>query len=409
MATERPRLEVADVVRVHGQDYRSAHTPSVAQEHVLKNIVRCRTAVLGGHVDACKKGCGFSRISYNSCRDRHCPKCQSRQQTEWVTKRLERILPVPYFHVVFTIPDALNPLALRNKKVIYSILFKAASQTLIQLGRDPKRLNVDLGVTAVLHTWGQNLLFHPHLHCIVTGGGLSLNGKRWVLGRERYLLPIKVLGKLFRGKFMALLERAYKEGEFDFKGSTADLADPMIWARLSDGLYNKNWVVYAKPPFGGPTQVFRYLGRYTHRVAISNSRIQSIANGRVRFSMKNYKDGAKNKTMSLAGAEFLRRFLLHVLPKGFVRIRHYGLCASRNVNTKLLTAKRLLEPELTVNSDDSQEVQDDTQPWWERFREMTGVDVMACPCCGGRLERRPAMTADLVAAKAEARAPPRLS
>jgi hypothetical protein len=407
MATERPRLEVADVVRAHGQDYRCAHTPSVAQERVLNNIVRCRTAALGGHVDVCKESCGFSRISYNSCRDRHCPKCQGRQRAEWVTKRLERILPVPYFHVVFTIPDSLNPLALRNKKVVYGILFKAASKTLTQLGRDPSRLNADLGVTAVLHTWGQNLLLHPHLHCVVTGGGLSRNGTRWVTGHERYLLPVKVMGKLFRGKFLALLEKARDDGELSFKGSTADLADPVAWAQFRDGLYKKSWVVYAKPPFGGAEQVFRYLGRYTHRVAISNHRILSIKDGRVHFTVKDYKDGAKKKTMSLSGAEFLRRFLLHVLPKGFVRIRHYGLCASRNVNTKLMTAKRLLEPDAVAEQDTSQKADSEKQPWWERFLELTGVDVMACPCCGGRLERRLAMTTELVAAEASARAPPR--
>lgn len=379
----------------------------MAQERVLNNIVRCRTAALGGHVDTCADRCGFSRISYNSCRDRHCPKCQSRQRAEWVTKRLERILPVPYFHVVFTIPDGLNPLALRNKRALYSILFKAASKTLTQLGRDPKRLNADLGVTAVLHTWGQNLLLHPHLHCVVTGGGLSRDGSRWVKGRERYLLPVKVLGKLFRGKFMALLQKARDEGDLDFNGSTADLSDPSVWARFRDGLYKKSWVVYAKPPFRGAEQVFRYLGRYTHRVAISNHRIKAIKDGRVRFTVKDYKDGAKKKTMSLMGEEFLRRFLLHVLPKGFVRIRHYGLCASRNVNTKLMTAKRLLEPESVVEADDRAEDEGEKQPWWERFRELTGVDVMACPCCGGRLERRQAMTTELVAAQASARAPPK--
>lgn len=407
MGTERPRFEVADVVRAYGQDYRCAHAPSAAQERVLNNIVRCRTAALGGHVDACKEPCGFSRISYNSCRDRHCPKCQGRQRAEWVTKRLERILPVPYFHVVFTIPDSLNPLALRNKKVVYSILFKAASQTLLQLGRDPKRLEADLGVTAVLHTWGQNLLLHPHLHCVVTGGGLSRNGTRWFQGRARYLLPVKVLGKLFCGKFLALLEKARDDGELSFKGSTAELANPAAWARLRDGLYKKSWVVYAKPPFGGAEQVFRYLGRYTHRVAISNHRILSIKEGRVHFTVKDYKDGAKKKTMSLSGAEFLRRFLLHVLPKGFVRIRHYGLCASRNVNTKLMRAKRLLEPDAVAEQDTSHKADGEKQPWWERFLELSGVDVMACPCCGGRLERRLAMTTELVAAEAAARAPPR--
>jgi len=408
MGTERPRVEVADVVRAYGQDYRCAHTPSASQERVLNNIVRCRTAALGGHVDACGESCGFTRVSYNSCRDRHCPKCQGRQRAEWVTKRLERILPVPYFHVVFTIPGGLNPLALRNKRVVYGILFKAASQTLLQLGRDPKRLNAQLGVTAVLHTWGQNLLLHPHLHCVVTGGGLSQDGTRWVKGRERYLLPVKVMGKLFRGKFLATLQRAYDDGELSLKGSTAELANPIAWAKLRDSLYKKSWVVYAKPPFGGAEQVFRYLGRYTHRVAISNHRLRSIKDGRVVFSVKDYKDGAKKKAMSLAGVEFLRRFLLHVLPKGFVRIRHYGLCASRNVTTKLVRARCLLEPGAALTRTSRADATEDEKPsWWERFFELTGVDVMGCPCCGGRLERRVALVSELLAAEAAARAPPR--
>ncbi len=376
---------------------------------MLNNIVRCRTAALGGHVDACGEQCGFSRVSYNSCRDRHCPKCLTPQSVKWVTGRLLRILPVPYFHVVFTIPDILYPLVLRNKKVLYDILFKAASQSLIELSRDPKRLNADIAMTAVLHTWGQNLLLHPHLHCVVAAGGLSRDGTRWVKGNERYLLPVKVLGKLFRGKFLAMLQQARDDGELDFNGSTADLADPAVWARLRDGLYSKSWVVYAKPPFGGPEQVFRYLGRYTHRVAISNHRIQNIADGRVIFSIKDYKDSAKNKTMSLAGGEFLRRFLLHVLPKGFVRIRHYGLYASRNVNTKLATAMRLLKPDAVAKpkTETDEKTDEENQPWWERFFDMTGVDIMACPSCGGRLVRRSATTAELITGETQARAPPR--
>ncbi len=407
MAMERPHFEVADVVRAHADSYRSAHLPSAAQERVLNNIAHCRTAVLGGHVDACADGCGFMRISYNSCRDRHCPKCQAPQRAEWITKRLERLLPVPYFHVVFTIPDDINPLALRNKAVVYKILFDTASTTLIELTRDPKRLGADIGVTAVLHTWGQNLLLHPHLHCVVTAGGLSLDGSRWVVGRERYLLPVKVMRKLFRGKFMAKLQQAYDDGELELKGSTAQLEDPVAWHTLRDRLYRKNWVVYAKPPFGGARQVFRYLGRYTHRVAISNHRIIDIADGRVSFSVKDYKDDARKKTMTLDAVEFLRRFLLHVLPRGFVRIRHYGLCASRNVNTKLVTAQQLLQPDAPAAQPQADEEPAEAIPWWERFRAMTGVDPMACPCCGGRLLRRPALSEELQGpADKPARSPP---
>lgn len=395
MTGERPRFEVADVLCAHQDDYRRAHRPSAAQERVMNNIAACRTATLGAHVDECGGGCGFARISYNSCRDRHCPKCQGLERAAWLSRRLERLLPVPYFHVVFTIPHELNPLALRNKAVVYKILFEAASKTLLELARDPKRLGADIGVTAVLHTWGQNLLLHPHLHCVVTGGGLSPNGSRWLAGRARYFLPVRVLGKLFRGKFLALLERAWKNGELELDGSTAELADPFAWAQLRDQLYRKHWVVYAKPPFGDAEQVFRYLGRYTHRVAIANHRIVSIRGGRVSFTIKDYKDGARKKTMTLEAVEFLRRFLLHVLPKRFVRIRHYGLCASRNVNTKLATARRLLEPDPPAESSPCAAPATEPSSWWERFRDHTGIDVMACPGCGARLVRRLARADEL--------------
>lgn len=383
MPSERPRFEVADVVLAYGEDYRRAHAPSAAQRCVLRNIAACRTAALGGHVDTCGSGCGFTRISYNSCRDRHCPKCQGPRRAEWLAQRLERLLPVPYFHVVFTIPDTLNPLALRNKAVVYRILFDAAAATLLELTRDPKRLGADIGVTALLHTWGQNLLLHPHVHCVVTGGGLSTDGARWVPGRERYLLPVRVLGKLFRGKFLARLERAYRDGDLHLAGSTAELADPVAWVALRDRLYRKAWIVYAKPPFGGAEQVFRYLGRYTHRVAISNHRIVHVGDGKVTFTLKDYSDDARTRTMTLDAVEFLRRFLLHVLPKGFVRIRHYGLHASRNVNTKLAAARKHLGVPEPANNDATSE----PTAWWERFLENTGIDVMACPCCGGRLVR----------------------
>jgi hypothetical protein len=379
----RPRFEVADVVRAHADDYRRAHHPSAAQEAVLKHIADCRTAALGGHLEECDS-CGHQRISYNSCRDRHCPKCQNTARAEWITERLERLLPVPYFHVVFTIPDELNPLALRNKKALFDILFAAASQSLLTIARDEKHLGAQVGFTMVLHTWGQNLLFHPHVHCVVTGGGLSSDATRWIAARERYLLPVKVLGKLYRGKLLAAIDQAYQDGKLDLAGSTAELADPEAWRRFKDGLYKKDWVVYAKPPFGGTEQVFNYLGRYTHRIAISNHRIVNFADGMVTFSWKDYADGCQKKLMTLDAVEFLRRFLLHVLPHGYVRIRHYGLSASANVNTKLVIARRLLEPDAKPPKVEPTEA----KPWWERFREQTGVDVMACPCCStGRMHR----------------------
>jgi len=284
--------------------------------------------------------------------------------------------------VVFTIPNDLNPLALRNKKAIFKILFDSASKTLLELARDDKRLGATIGITAVLHTWGQNLLFHPHIHCIVTSGGLSPDEEKWLPGRERYLLPVGVIGKLFRCKFLHALHRSYKSAELSLAGSTADLADPMVWNGFKDQLYRKNWIVYAKPPFGGVHHVFKYLGRYTHRVAISNYRLIEMKNGRITFAYRNYKKGEKT-TMTLAATEFLRRFLLHVLPGGFTRIRHYGLYAGCNVTGKLVTARRLLDPETVKLSPKHR----DSRPWWERFLENTGVDVMCCPVCGGRLTR----------------------
>jgi hypothetical protein len=393
MDTQRPRFEVADVVRACGEAYRTNCRPSATQQRVLRNIAACRTAALGGHVDHCDD-CGHARISYNSCRDRHCPKCQGPQRAEWLVQRLERLLPVPYFHVVFTIPHELNPIALRNKEHVYKILFDAASATLLQIAEDPKHLGAQVGITAVLHTWAQNLLLHPHLHCVVTGGGLSSDGARWVSARRHYFLPVKVLGRLFRGKFLAALHQAWDNGKLELTGSSAKLTDPVAWSTLKDRLYCKEWVVYAKPPFGGPEQVFRYLGRYTHRVAITNHRIVHLDDGKVTFTVKDYADNATPKQMTLGGVEFLRRFLLHVLPERFVRIRHYGLCAARNVNTKLATAHRLLDPQTPAKANTPEPSEPrDKMTWWERFAQHTGIDVMVCPGCGGRLVRRHLPTA----------------
>jgi len=373
------------VVREHKEAYVRAHHPPASVLRVLDHIASCRTAALGGHLDVCADECGFVRASYNSCRDRHCPKCQGLARAQWVARREQHLLPTPYFHVVFTIPAALNAVALRNQAVVYGILFAAGSQTLLELARDPEHLGAQIGVTAVLHTWGSNLALHPHLHCVVTGGGLSLDGQRWVPGSGEFFLPVRVMGALFRGKFLALLQRAYERGELDLTGTTAELADPMAWAQLRDTLYRMSWVVYAKPPFGGPDQVIAYLGRYTHRVAITNHRIVGRSNGSVTFVVKDYKDGGKKKILTLDGVEFLRRFVLHVLPKRFVRLRHYGLNASANLDTKLATAKRLLgvdTPPCPAADPRS------PMPWWERLRLLTGVDVMRCPGCGGRLVRR---------------------
>ncbi|MBT8207295.1 MAG: IS91 family transposase [Acidimicrobiia bacterium] len=338
----RPRLEVADILRAHGDSYCRRHPVSPEQATVMRHLVQCRTAALGGHVDACDN-CGHVAISFNSCRNRHCPKCQSTQRAQWIENRLKRVLPVEHFHVVFTLPDKLNPLMLRNKRATYALLFKAAAETLLQLAADPKRLGAQIGFTAVLHTWGQNLLFHPHLHCVVTGGGLAPDGERWIPARPGYLLPIRALSRLFRGKFLAGLQQLHDAGKLDFRGSTEELGDLRAFAQLRRQLYEKEWVVYAKRPFGGADQVFRYLGRYTHRVAIANSRLVSMDDGHVRFRYKNYATDA-HKVMTLDAEEFIRRFLLHVLPKRFVRIRHFGILAGRNVLTKLERARHLIGP-----------------------------------------------------------------
>jgi hypothetical protein len=373
-------LEVGDLLRAQGAAYRTQHPVTPEQSQVMQRLAACRTAALGGHVDACA-GCGFTRISYNSCRDRHCPKCQAGKRAAWLETRLERLLPIGYFHVVFTLPDVLQPLMLHNQRRLYNLLFQAASATLLTLSADPHRLGAQIGVTAILHTWGQQLRFHPHLHCVVSGGGLSLDGQRWVAGQRKYFLPVKVLGKLFRGKFLAALKTMYQAGQLTLSGSVAHLNDPRAFQQLLDTLYGRKWVVYAKRPFGGPEQVFRYLGRYSHRVAISNSRLVSVDEDQVSFQWKDYADDHQTKVMRLSVDEFLRRFLLHVLPKGFVRIRHYGLLASVNVATKLPHCRQLLGQE-------TKPTQSSAKSWSDRVLEWTGQDPLRCPHCQGVLERR---------------------
>lgn len=344
----------------------------------MRHLIACRTAKLGGHVDSCD-ACGYRRISYNSCRNRHCPKCQLAKQHEWVEMRLAQLLPVPYFHVVFTLPEQLQPLTLKNQQLIYGLLFQAASQTLLQLARDPQRLGGQIGVTAVLHTWSQNLLFHPHLHCVVTGGGLSPDGERWNSTSQHFLLPVLVLGSLFRGKFLAALKQAYQAGRLSLRGSVSHLACPQQFQQLLKCLYQQRWIVYAKPPFGGPATVYRYLGRYTHRVAISNHRLLAFEDGRVRFLYKDYADQSRQKQLTVPAEEFIRRFLLHVLPARFVRIRHYGLYASRNVATRLARSRELLQPL------DSGPPGTPTGDPLEVLPEL----VHPCPRCSQPLQRQP--------------------
>lgn len=329
------------------------------------------------------------RFSYNSCRDRHCPKCQSLKKDEWLERRKERLLPIPYFHVVFTIPEELNPLAIRNKRFIYGLLFDTAAKTLQKIARDPQHLGAECGFTAILHTWGQTLQFHPHIHCVVSGGGLSEKKDRWIPARQSFFLPVRVLADLFRGKFLDALKAERKAGRIDLSGSAASLVEPRSWQRFLNNLYRLRWVVHAKPPFGGPEHVFRYLARYTHRVAISNHRLLALEDGKVTFRYKDYADYRRKKKLTISAVEFIRRFLLHVLPLGFVRIRHYGLLASRNVETKLARARALLEPEAPVK-DSPAESSESPLTWWERLLELTGVDIFACPACReGRMHREP--------------------
>jgi len=373
-------LRLGDILRAHGPAYAARHPVSPEQAQVLRRLADCRTAALGGHIETCAS-CGYSRTAYNSCRDRHCPTCQAAKRAAWLETRLRHLLPVPYFHVVFTVPDLLYPLMLHNQRRLYDLLFQTAAASLRALTADHRRLGAQVGITALLHTWGQNLLFHPHLHCVVTGGGLSPDGERWVAGRRHFLLPVKVLGRLFRGKFLAGLKDAYRAGVLHLGGSAQGLADPRAFARLLDACYQRAWVVYAKRPFGGPDHVFRYLGRYSHRVAIANSRLRGLDDRHVAFAWKDYADGHRDKVMRLAIDEFIRRFLLHVLPKGLVRIRHYGLLAGVNVSTKLERCRRLLGAAAQPRE------MHPAKTWVERLLEWTGQDPRCCPRCQGPLQR----------------------
>jgi len=337
------RPEVADVIERDGARYLERYRPSKEQFRVLNALAQCRTASLGGHVKRCDL-CAHEVIAYNSCRNRHCPKCQGAARAAWLQAREREVLDVEYFHVVFTVPHELAPLALQNRRAVYGMLFRAASETLLTIAQDPKHLGADIGVLALLHTWGQNLLAHPHLHCVVPGGGLSIgpDATRWVSCRNGFFLPVRVLGRMFRGKFLALLLRAFELQQLEFHGRLVELNHPKAWEGWLEPIRNKDWLVYAKPPFGGPKQVLKYLARYTHRVAISNQRILAFEDGHVRFTWKDYANGNRRRTMTLDSVEFLRRFLLHVLPTGFMRIRYYGFLANRNRAEKLQLARRLI-------------------------------------------------------------------
>ena len=377
-ARPRPAVEVADIFRAHGAAYRRTHALARAPRRAMQAIETCRTAALGGHRETCDT-CGAERIAYNSCRNRHCPKCQTLAKERWLAARRAELLPVEYFHVVFTLPHALNALAQGNPRVIYTLLFRAVAATLTTFGRDPRHLGGDLGGTAILHTWGQNLSQHLHLHCVVAGGALTQDGARWIAAPPGFLFPVRALARVFRGKYLQALHRAFTTGQLLFAGSLASLADPEAFATWLRGLRQHDWVVYAKRPFAGPTQILEYLGRYTHRVAISNERLVSHTDGVVRFRWKDYADGDRVKIMTLAAEEFIRRFLLHVVPGGFVRIRHFGFLANRTRRAKLARCRALLHqpPSPATAAIESAPA---------LMLRLTGIDIERCPLCHqGRL------------------------
>ena len=339
----RPPLEVADIVRAHGNRFIRTSCRWIHWSHrkVLLAIARCRTAALGGHRDQCPR-CGYRAVSFNSCRNRHCPKCQSGARDRWIAARQSELLPAPYIHVVFTVPHHLVHLALVNKKVFYDLLFHATAETLLEVAADPKHLGAQIGFFAVLHSWGQNLLFHPHIHCLIPAGGLSPDRTRWIHPRYPFFLPVRVLSRVFRGKFVAALKRRFQQRQLIFPGSLRPLQNEKAFRAFLRPLFRQNWIVYAKPPFGGPHDVLGYLARYTHRVAITNHRLVAFDGERVTFRWKDYAQGNKKRMMTLAAPEFLRRFLLHVLPRGFVRIRSFGFLANRCRATLLPLCQRLL-------------------------------------------------------------------
>src|ERR1700722_14981378 len=388
----RPPLEVADIVRAAGDAFieRNRHWLRWKHIKVLLAIRRCRTAALGGHLDECTH-CGHrAPISYNSCRDRHCPKCQTAARDRWIVARRQELLPTRYLHVVFTLPGRLAPLVLQNKKVLYGLLFRTSAETLLEVARDPKHLGAEIGFFSVLHSWSQRLDLHPHVHCVVPAGGLSADRSRWIKPRYAFFLPVKVLSRVFRGKFVAALQRAFQDGKVSFHGDLQHLTQPKIFAAWLRPLFRKDWVVYAKPPFGGPEHVLRYLGRYTHRVAISNHRLISFADGKVTFRWRASAHNNEQKSMTLSLDEFLRRFLLHQLPKCFVRIRNFGFLANRKRATTLPLCFQLLGAAATLPT--------------EQHKSGAGnaSDLWLCPKCAGPM----VVVERLTAAHMQLRSPP---
>jgi hypothetical protein len=376
---DRPKREVADIFRRYGNAYRQQHGASLssAQRRVMTAIEVCRTAALGGHLERCDC-CNHERPCYDSCRDRHCPKCQSLARAAWVENRTSEVLQTHYFHVVFTIPEEIASLTYQNKDRLYGILFRATAETLSTIAADPQHLGAEIGFFAVLHSWGQNLLFHPHLHCVVPGGGISLDGARWISCRPNFFLPVRVLSSLFRRLFLQYLQEAFDVGKLQFFSSLQALQDRQAFTHHLDLVRHLKWVVYAKPPFAGPQQVVDYVGRYTHRVAISNHRLVDIEEGQVKFNWRDYRDNQQQKTMTLSADEFIRRFLLHVLPSGFHRIRYYGFLGNRHRKEKLQHCRQLLG---MAPPRESSSVTATPEDYRDRYERLTGHSLRECPIC----------------------------
>lgn len=370
----RPPIEVADIVRAAGKDFVEKQRSWLTGLHrkVLSAIERCRTAALGGHRDRCSR-CGHTtaNFSFNSCRNRHCPKCLNNARNKWLAARQKELLPVPYIHLVFTLPHTLVPLFLHNKKLLYALLLRTSAATLLEIAADPEHLGAEIGFFSVLHTWGQNLLHHPHVHCVIPAGGLSPDHTAWISPRYRFLLPRGVLSRVFRGKFVDGLKNAFRKGELCLPGALQSLADEKVFRSFLRTLHRHLWVVHPRPPFGGPQYLLNYLARYTHRVAISNHRLVNFADGKVTFRWKDYAHGSQQKLMTLTADEFLRRFLLHTLPRGFVRIRFFGFMANRRRAALLPICRNLLGQNLQQQPSPSEVTEPDSPPTW------------LCPLCGG--------------------------
>lgn len=371
------RIEIADIFRKYGCAFREKYRLPLHCIKVMNLISVCRTSALGGHLEKCDR-CGYQRNAYNSCRNRHCPKCQYAAKEKWIEQRKSELLPIPYYHIVFTIPEELNNITLINKRIMYSILFKSASETLLVLGKDPKHLGAEIGLIAVLHTWGQNLMDHPHLHCIVTGGGLSRDKSKWVKAKKakykNFFIHVNIISDLFKKKFLYYFKKAQKNKELKFTGKISELNEPKVFQRMLNGLYKKKWITYCKRPFGGAEKVVEYLGRYTHRVAISNNRIKRMENNKVVFEWKDYRDNNTCKEMELPAVEFIRRFILHILPKNFYKIRYYGILSSRNKQKDIAKCREILG----VAKDKEPKKVEIAETWFDK-EILIGYDQ--CPNC----------------------------